>query len=447
MKSWLHYVWLVLWGCGGQPDTARQNVLLITLDTTRADHLATYGYFRETTPHLDRLAGESVVFDQFLVPMATTLPTHTSIFTGAWPLEHGVLANIKHGGMVHRSSESLESVVEVFQRAGYRTAGFVSASPLKRGTGVEQGFKNFDEPEAPSRNAFRTVDRARGWLRRWSSHQARPFFLWVHLFDPHTPLAPPPPYDTLYEPDPELDAFLRERAVSPSARVSGLEVDPVQTTNLYDGELSYMDACLGPLLQDLAKAEWWDQTVVVVAGDHGEGLGGHGVAGHGGVWGEQIHAPLWIRAASLEPGRRSFPVTAVDVMPTLVSWLKLEGAEQFLAQSSGRDVLGAAPQRPILHLPADRHVPEPSQATKALTVGGTRYRAGGSGSLLFDLEEDAHELHDVASYWPLTHHYMGVWLEDMEREQRARGEALGRASPSSMDADRIEELEALGYVN
>ena len=441
---------LGLWGAGGcvsGVEQEKQNVLLITLDTTRADHLATYGYFRETTPHLDALARESVVFEQFLVPMATTLPTHMSIFTGVWPLEHGVLANIKHGGLVVEPSEQLHSVVEVFRDAGYRTAGFVSAAPLKQGTGVEHGFKNYDEPEAPSRIAFRTVDKARGWLRRWSSHKVRPFFLWVHVFDPHAPLTPPPPFDTTYAPEPSLERFLGEREATASVRVSGEPLDPVRAANLYDGELAYMDACLGPLLQDVLSADWGKDTVIVVAGDHGEGLGGHGVAGHGGVWGEQIHAPFWIRAPRLAAGRRAYPVTAVDVMPTLVSLLQIPGGERFLDQASGYDVLAGAPNRPLLHLPVGRAPTDADPAARALTVGHIRYRESARDGSLYDLRDDRHELMDEAPYWPLTTHYMRQWLHESAEQQEVRGAQLGRVTPKPADRATIEQLEALGYVN
>lgn len=434
-------------GCGSTTGKERQNVLLITLDTTRADHLATYGYFRETTPHLDALARESVVFEQFLVPMATTLPTHMSIFTGVWPLEHGVLANIKHGGLVYESSDQIQSAVEVFQQAGYRTAGFVSAAPLKEGTGIEAGFKNYDEPAGPSRVALRTVERARGWLRRWSSHQVRPFFLWVHVFDPHAPLTPPPPYDSVYEPEDALDRFLMEREAQAAVRVSGEPLDPVRAANLYDGELAYMDACLGPLLQDVLGADWGKETIIVVAGDHGEGLGGHGVAGHGGVWGEQIHAPFWIRAPGVKAGRRGYPVTAVDVMPTLMSLLAIPGTDRFLSQASGSDVLANETQRPLLHLPVDRASTDREQGARAVTVGHTRYRVSEGRGRLFDLDKDRHELRDEAGLWPLTAHYMEAWLHEMEEGQRARGTSLGRVPPKPADRDRIEQLEALGYVN
>src|SRR5262249_36970990 len=149
------------------PPPDRPNVLILTLDTTRADHLRSFGYLRRTTPNLDRLARRSFVFPNAWAPMATTLPSHTSLLTGAWPLEHGVLATIGHGGRRTLPTDALVPVPERFRRAGWQTAAFVSATPLAEGTGIERGFEKFDHaPDKLVRKAWGTTDAACGWLRR-----------------------------------------------------------------------------------------------------------------------------------------------------------------------------------------------------------------------------------------------------------------------------------------
>ena len=141
-------VCLALAGCRQRIDVSgHPNIVLITLDTTRADHLGAYGYFRDTSPRIDAFAEESIVFEHAIAPMATTLPTHVSILTATYPLEHGVLANVMHGGRRFVPAAGLRSFATVCREQGYRTAAFVSAAPLKRDSGIQAGFEEFFEPE------------------------------------------------------------------------------------------------------------------------------------------------------------------------------------------------------------------------------------------------------------------------------------------------------------
>ena len=180
---------LALCACGREAPAP--NLVFVTLDTTRADHLGLYGYFRDTSPALDAFGSQAIVFERFIVPMATTLPTHASLFTATQPLEHGVLANSTQGGSRFVPSTHLRSLAEVAGAAGWRTAGFVSSAVLKRGSGIETGFDAFDEPEGEQRNAEATTRTALAWLE---STPRGPFLLWVHYFDAHWPYAPPPAY-------------------------------------------------------------------------------------------------------------------------------------------------------------------------------------------------------------------------------------------------------------
>jgi len=429
------------------------NIVLITLDTTRADHLATYGYFRETTPAFDALARESIVFDRLVVPMATTLPTHMSILTGTYPLEHGVLANSTQGGERFVPSPKLHSFATLSQRAGYSTGAFVSAAPLKIGSGAETGFDLFDEPAGKHRNAEATTDAALEWLVGRSG----PFFVWVHYYDAHYPFEPPPGFAGLYQTDAELESFIEERKISPSALrplVNRVEqADAV--ANDYDAELRYADSQMARVLDSLRAREDWDRTVVIVIGDHGEGLCQHGLAAHGSTWNEQLHAPLLMRVPGQLPRRVPVMLSAVDALATLIGLVDLPQARDLLTQSSGRDVL--APDfeiRPVLSQDTGRHRTEGVPYRHALSLGRWKLFRIDSGSgepswELYDLEADPFELEDVSVEHPETTRKLSALLEREFSALAERGRALrGGEEPATRPEDPaiLEQLKALGYV-
>lgn len=310
---------LAAFGCGStNEDPARPNLVLITLDTTRADHLSTYGYFRETSPFLDELARESLVFERLIVPMETTLPTHMSILTGTHPLEHGVLANSTQGGARFVPSPLLQSFATLSQQAGYATGGFVSAVPLRSGSGAEIGFDVYSQPEGKSRPGNETADPAIAWLRKRGS---QPFFLWVHFYDAHYPFEAPQGFAGSFSTDDALEAYIAERQIPDTApRPLVNEVDVARDViNRYDAEILFADSQLGRILDALRAREDWDNTAVVVAGDHGEGLCQHGLAAHGSTWDEQLRAPLVIRVPGEAPRHIDTPLSSMDVLPILMN--------------------------------------------------------------------------------------------------------------------------------
>ena len=199
------------------------NLLIITIDTLRVDHLGCYGYFRNTTPNIDKLAKESVVFDHCLAPMAQTLPAHMSIFTGVYPREHGIVANLsqtrdptrrgldgKPLRMLYQPSPILKTFATVVGGAGYTTAAFVSAEPVKREGGLAEGFQTWNEPEGRRRSAEGTNESFFAWL---DEDLKQPFMVWIHYFDPHTSYDPPPPYDTMFQSDERLDVYMNEHGI------------------------------------------------------------------------------------------------------------------------------------------------------------------------------------------------------------------------------------------
>jgi len=267
---------LVLTACSRE--RPRYNILLITLDTFRADRITA------NTPNLQKLANESVRFSNADSPVPLTLPAHCSLLSGVLPLHHGVRDN---GANPFPSDR--DDLATVFGRAGYRTGAFVSSFVLDHRFGLNRGFDAYDDDiprdtagEANTLEAERrgdvTVDRALAWLK---NNDARPYFAWVHLYDAHAPYAPPPPYP--------------------------------QT---YDGEIAFVDAQVGRLLQSIDRKN----TIVAIVGDHGEALGEHGELTHGLLlYQPTLHVPMMIAAPDAKPREVKTPISTIDLAPTLAS--------------------------------------------------------------------------------------------------------------------------------
>lgn len=334
------------------PKPGAPSVVLVTLDTTRADHLGVYGA-RTATPNLSRLAAEGVLYEAALAPIPVTGPSHTSLMTGLGPWSHGVLLN----GIPAPADR--ETLAERLAAEGYRTGAFVSAYVLNHTIGLSRGFTTYDDDfsslkgaeallgarllAALSRNlnpdlvlerrGDATIDDAIAWLQE--GDESRPYLLWVHLFDPHGPYAPPAPYDTAYyEGDPKSPSHTSMAQVKGVAAylqdsLQGV-TDAAWVVAQYDGEISFADAQLGRLLDAIDARGDAARTVVVVAGDHGESLGEHGVwFNHGDdLYDPSLHVPLVMRGAGLPAGARvSEVVELIDVAPTLYALLGLTGPE------------------------------------------------------------------------------------------------------------------------
>lgn len=337
---------LGLLSCGPSASPPRYNVLLITLDTMRADHLGFYGYEKPTSPHLDTLAQESVVFDLAIAQAAVTPVSHASILTGLEPYNHGL--RVLHGLVANHLEKDQTTLAEVWRQTGAATAAFVSAFPVSTAFGLEQGFEVFDEdfPLADGvglvssrgtvntgqsqRRADDTTETAVKWLRA-QTDPGDPFLMWVHYFDPHDPqMLPPKEY---------MAKGLNETFRPPSDTQADL------LRSVYDTEVSYMDAHIGGLLDTFKELGLWENTIVVVVADHGEGLGDHGWWTHGVLYQEQIRVPLMIRVPG-NPGGTRVPemVRTIDLMPTILEaagvapeiWPEMDGLSLTEALQTGR---------------------------------------------------------------------------------------------------------------
>jgi arylsulfatase A-like enzyme len=439
--------------CGGEPPPPDlPNVVFVTLDTTRADHLGLYGYRRNTSPELDAFSRETIVFDRVLAPMATTLPSHLSLFTATHPLEHGVLANAHQGGRRFVLAPGLRTLAEVARDAGYRTAAFVSSAPLKRNSGAENGFDTYEQPQGSrlARHGHLTTNDALAWL---SDTPRGPFLLWVHYFDAHWPFTPPRSTAVLFRTDAAAEAWLSERRVPERADRTGIGMeDSREVLNLYDAELRFQDQQLGRLLAALRARPDWPHTAVVIVGDHGEGLSQHGHPAHGGTWNEQLRVPLLMRIPGQTPRRESQLLSVEDVLPTLLGLMRVPELEGILDQASGRDRLADDAEWQVLSQDSGRFRADPGYRYALTTPRWKYFRIEDSEAPtreeLYDLEADPFELTDVAAERPEVLAQMRERLATELAARLARGRELRPDEPaeSPPDPGLLEQLRELGYL-
>ncbi|MCH7813779.1 MAG: sulfatase [Planctomycetes bacterium] len=305
------------------PRSHRPNVLLVTLDTTRADHLGCYGYGRPTSPHLDALAAEGIRFDLAIAQAASTPVSHASILTGLNPYQHGL--RVIYAASGYRLPDAVPTLATVLGHRGWATGAVLSSFTVSEFFGLDRGFDHFDnglghasddvlrqradgawmwQQRPNQRRSDETTDRAIAWLERTD----RPFFLWVHYWDPHDLfLRPPDDFVARFKPSPSAGPNEREQA-------------------LYDAEIAFLDAQFGRVIEALKRSGIYDNTVIVVVADHGQGLGDHGWRGHRIIYQEQIRVPLILRLPGGPAGHVvSDLVRTIDVYPTVLEALDVDG--------------------------------------------------------------------------------------------------------------------------
>ena len=356
---------------------APRSIVLVTIDTLRADRLGVYGRSPSLTPQIDALAGRGVVFESAWTTAPITVPAHATLLTGLLPPKHGLRVNEPTAPLPPQADRRFFTLAEVLREQGYATGAFVSSSVLRgNATGLSAGFDVYDDvpPAAPGalHDAERpgrgeeTVEKALAWARS----QDGSMFLWVHLFDPHAPYDAPVGWGA---------------GASHTADAQG-----------YDAEVAYADHCVGRLVKGLADSGRGD-VVVAVTADHGEGLGEHGEAAHGFLVHEAtLHVPLIVTAPGLPPGRERNPVSTVDLFPTLLAIAgqsippQVNGAP-LLAKGTGVEATRKLYAESIYGWHACRWA-----QTFALRRGDVKIVASGARTMVFDLSKDPKEEHPAA---------------------------------------------------
>ena len=390
-------------------------VVLISIDTLRADRLPAYGYKGTSTPHIDRLVADGILFENAYSHSPQTLPSHTSMLTGELPFEHGVRDNI--GFSLKKDQPTLPAALRA---SGFATGGFVSAYVLREQVGIAQGFDEYDDqlpPAAPDkplgqmqRGGMETLAAATRWIDARTSPK---FFLVFHIDEPHRPYSPPP---------------------------------HIQAGNPYDGEVNYSDEIVGRLLEHLRSKDLYDSATIVLVSDHGEGLGDHGEDEHGiFLYRETTQVPFIVKLPGAAHGGRrvAAPVQHVDVMPTVLDLFRLK-PEATSRVGHGRSLVPALTDTGAL-APASIYSESLSPRyhfgwSELYALSDDRYRLiRAPKDELYDLAQDPRELKSIATDRPQVHQAMRRALEQLRQDARV-------TAPSAVSAEDRQKLAALGYV-
>jgi arylsulfatase A-like enzyme len=399
---------------------ANLNLLLVTLDTTRADRICAYGDTRAAeTPALDRLAGEGVLFEDASSPVPLTVPAHSTLFTGRLPPSHGVHENV---GLLDDATPTLATVLE---KRGYRTAAFVGSQVLARSHGLNRGFEVYDDeipwvqgsgPSRSRRRADAVVDRALAWIG--AAKEGR-FFAWLHFYDAHAPYEPTAPFNTAY------------------------------AGRSYEAAIASVDAQIGRVRAYLDRNRLTERTVIVVIGDHGEGLGDHGELTHGlFVYQSVLRVPFIIRApfGALQGRRVATAVSGADVMPTVLDLLGAGAVEGIEGRSLVPVIV--APRRAMA---ADVYA---ENLYIRRRFGWSEMRSIRAGAFkfidktkpeLYDLQRDPGEAHDLSAEQPALAARLAARLRAWQEQPGDRGTTNG-APDAEVPAAVRNGLSALGYV-
>jgi arylsulfatase A-like enzyme len=416
----------------------------------RADHLSVYGYGRPTTPNLERFAAEGVVFDRCFTPIPWTVGAHMSLFTALYPTVH-TIAHLEPQAEVPRT------LPQALQEAGYRTGAFVHPI-LDAQYGFARGFDHYFRP-ASDRRAESMTRRALRWLEEGErgENAARPFFLFLHLYDAHHAYAPPPPFDTAFVAayDADINQVVGAHPYNQDKRLTAEQL--AQAVALYDGEIRYLDHVLGDFFQRLRDLGVFEGALVVVLADHGEGFLEHGLVNHGNsVYEELIRVPLLVRFPGGRPrGQRPGGVVELtDVAPTVLEAARARALPAMQGRSLRALVAGgeAAPERSAYASGAFASSLR-SRDWKLIENPPSRFRtirrALPAEYELYDLRHDPGERHNLAAARPQTVEAMARALRGLDEQNRRLRQGLraGRdASPLPLTDEQRERLRALGYV-
>jgi arylsulfatase A-like enzyme/Tfp pilus assembly protein PilF len=413
-------------GCRARP--VPNNLLLVTFDTTRADRLGCYGRAKARTPTLDRLASRGVLFEQCRTAAPITMPSHSTIMTGLYPVAHGVRDN-----GLFTLPQSRWTLAEILKERGYATAGAIGSFVLDRRFGISQGFDLYEDgvkreyenvwgQRTVEKNALffdeRPAERVNAAILPWlKKNKDKPFFAWVHYWDPHQPHVPPAPYSELF------------------------------ATDLYQGEIAYADAALGQLLAELEAAGVAQRTVVVMTADHGEGMDDHNEGTHSFLcYDTTLHVPLIMAGPGVASGKRIRErVGTVDILPTVLELLGAPPRPDVQGRSLAplwQDRERADDRRPYYSETLAPRVSHGLGELRAWFEGPFKY-IHGPRSELYDLRADPAERKNLIAEDPTTaarlRDHLANFLAQMARP------AAEAAAPVS--AENMERLAALGYVS
>ena len=398
--------------------SAKMNVLLITLDTTRADRLGCYGYAKAKTPNLDTIARNGVRFENAYSQVPLTLPSHASIMTGLYPVAHGV-----HNNGTYALTPEKTTLAKVLKADGYKTAAFLASFSVDSRFGLDQGFDLYDDnfqegTPFKALNSERKAEQVYQVFLPWFEKlKDEPFFCWLHFFDPHLPYSPPAPYSEQF------------------------------ADHLYDGEVAYMDYIIGQVMRVIKDRNLLGRTLIVVAGDHGEAFGEKGESGHGiFLYDMALRVPLLLYAEGHLPAQQTVAarVRLIDVMPTVVDLLDkpapagVEGTSlvPYILKKNKKD----------LDSYIETYYPKENFGWASLTglISGTRKYVRAPKEELYDLKSDPGETRNLFAVNPKEAEDLKSGLDRLIKESLLPGSSSGKLA---LTAEEEARLRSLGYVD
>jgi len=446
------------WSCRKSVDPQRPNLVLVSIDTLRADHLTAYGYERSTSPEISRLASEGVLFEQAFSQSPKTATSHMSLFTGVYPPAHRV-ANWGER-RVRRLSDDVPTLATLLARAGYSTVAHTEGGNVSARLGFDQGFEIYRQHRG-SEPVFEGASRALDRFVQDEDGGHAPFFLFIHTFEVHDPYVPPTELaDEFVDPSYSGDIVGSREELGRLAgggnywarntqywnRVDRNDPADIQhLKDLYDAEILFTDSQFAAFREHLRRLDLEDETIVVVLSDHGEEFLEHGGWLHNTLFQEILHVPLIFRfpaSLGLASGRRiQNVVRLVDVVPTLLEVLELPAPEHLQGESllplvDGDETLS----RPVFSqwLAGGRIV--------ALRDGEWKYIRVKQQEQLFDLSTDPKELVDRLSARQEVLAKLRAQVDEIIGESYSFAETLTTARPPELDQETREQLEVLGYL-
>ena len=406
-----------------------RRVILISIDTCRADYLSCYGYPLKTTPNIDTVAAEAARFEHAIAQNPLTLPSHCTMMTGKIPPQHGV-----HDNLNYTLNQSNLTLAEILKKAGFRTGAVISASVLEEQFGLDQGFDDYDDEFDQrlegeyhiERRGAEATQHALSWIEK---NQDENFFLFLHYYDPHYPYEPPEEFRKRFHNTPRTGDLSKE-----------------EYKRFYAAEIAYTDFCIGQLIEKLKSLKLYDSALLIITSDHGEGLGDHQEATHGYyIYHESIHVPLIVKLPGMKNAKTvKDTVGIVDITPTICSLLNLDVPEPFQGKDLSIYLLNDTSENQNRHIYSESLLPTKYKASPLLAVVGDRLKyIQTSQPELYHLKDDPHERHNIVDKLPQQARIMQDKLSSMLEKSLVADNAQ---SKFNLDDESLKKLQSLGYV-
>jgi arylsulfatase A-like enzyme/Flp pilus assembly protein TadD len=407
-------IWFLSWS--GLVGSNIHQIILVSIDTCRADYLSCYGYPRRTTPNIDAIARQSVRFEQAISPVPLTLPAHSSMLTGTIPPYHGVRDNL-----TYKFRDRNTTIAEILQENGYRTGAIISAFVLDARFGLNQGFETYNDDFIEARQygaylerkAHETSEFACRWIQK---HRDEKFFLFLHYFDPHDAYVPPEPFASMF------------------------------ADKLYAGEIAYTDHCIGQVIRKLKELGLYDSALIIIVGDHGESLWEHAEETHGYfIYQSTVKIPLIFKMPrGSEPSTVSEPVAVIDIVPTILSMLRIPVPSEV----QGRDLSGLLTKKQrekrqgAIYCESMEAVKYGCNPLFGVVQGEWKYIET-TRPELYRFTQDPNETNNLAETESERAQALRGQLKRILSEQSYRGE---QDSKATLDQRSLQRLSSLGYI-